>query len=167
MKTNYMKGVIFLIAFVCIMLFPVQPVSATQQGTDGSELQVEQAQHLEIQLGEDWAGTAFQLKTDSGLYPGDILVDTDGVLRLEIGGSQSYILSCLNLNLTPSETDETQPEEDKTDTKHLASVEIPKTTLILFGGGLIVAVITLVGAHFLSRRDAEDAEYDEYDDDEI
>ena len=53
-------------------------------------------QNLEIQLGQSWAGVEFQLKTDFGMYPGVIPVGADGILRLEIGGSENYILSCLN-----------------------------------------------------------------------
>lgn len=74
--------------------------------TDGSELQVVQPEKLEIQLGLAWAGVEFQLKTDSGLYPNSIAVGEDGVLRLEMGGSSSYILSCLNSNFAVP-----QPEE--------------------------------------------------------
>ena len=75
--------------------------------TDGSELQVVQPEQLEIQLGIAWAGVEFQLRTDSGLYPNTISVGDDGVLRLEIGGSSSYILSCVGFtNTLPS----TEPE---------------------------------------------------------
>ena len=64
--------------------------------TDGSELQIAQPEQLEIQLGTAWAGAEFQLRTDYGLYPALIPVGDDGVLRLEIGGSGRYILSCVN-----------------------------------------------------------------------
>lgn len=70
-------------------------VSAENQGTDGTEIQVMEAEQLEIQLGKEWAGREFQLKTDSGLYPGTITVGEDGVLRTELGGSTRYILTCM------------------------------------------------------------------------
>ena len=44
--------------------------SAENQGTEGTEMQVMEAEQLEIQLGKEWAGREFQLKTDAGLYPG-------------------------------------------------------------------------------------------------
>lgn len=67
-----------------------------KDGTDGTELQVMEAEKLEVQLGVDWAGTEFQLKTDAGLYQGTITIYQDGVLRLEIGASKYYVLSCMN-----------------------------------------------------------------------
>ncbi len=70
-------------------------VSAENQGTDGTEIQVMEAEQLEIQLGKEWAGKEFQLKTDAGLYPGTITVGEDGVLRTELGGSTRYILTCM------------------------------------------------------------------------
>ena len=79
-------------------------VSAENQGTDGTEIQVMEAEQLELQLGKEWAGTEFQLKTDAGLYPGTITVGEDGVLRTELGGSTRYILTCMlteSLNASP------------------------------------------------------------------
>lgn len=70
-------------------------VSAENQGTDGTEMQMMEAEQLEIQLGKEWSGREFQLKTDSGLYPGTITVGEDGVLRTELGGSTHYILTCM------------------------------------------------------------------------
>lgn len=70
-------------------------VSAENQGTDGTEIQVMEAEQLEVQLGKEWAGREFQLKTDAGLYPGTIAVGEDGVLRTELGGSSRYILTCM------------------------------------------------------------------------
>lgn len=69
--------------------------SAENQGTDGTEMQVMEAEQLEVQLGKEWAGREFQLKTDAGLYPGMITVGEDGVLRTELGGSKRYILTCM------------------------------------------------------------------------
>ena len=70
-------------------------VLAENQGTNGTEIQVMEAEHLEVQLGKEWAGREFQLKTDAGLYPGTITVGEDGVLRTELGGSTRYILTCM------------------------------------------------------------------------
>lgn len=68
-------------------------VSAENQGTEGTEIQVMEAEQLEVQLGKEWVGREFQLKTDAGLYPGTITVGEDGVLRTELGGSTRYILT--------------------------------------------------------------------------
>lgn len=80
-------------------------VSAENQGTNGPEIQVMEAEQLEVQLGKEWAGREFQLKTDAGLYPGTITVGEDGVLRTELGGSTRYILTCM-LTENPDDTEQ-------------------------------------------------------------
>ena len=64
-----------------------------------------EAEQLEVQLGKEWAGREFQLKTDAGLYPGTITVGEDGVLRTELGGSTRYILTCM-LTGNPDDTEQ-------------------------------------------------------------
>lgn len=113
MKLKIAKAVALGLAMVCLFCFPV-PASATAQGTDGTELEVIQPQNLEIQLGKSWAGVEFELKTDAGMYPGVITVGEDGVLRLEIGGSENYILSCLNSTVEVPIPGETMPAEEVT-----------------------------------------------------
>ena len=115
MKMKILKCVALVMAMVCILCFPV-PASATSQGTDGTELEVIQPSNLEIQLGESWAGVEFELKTDAGMYPGVIIVGEDGVLRLEIGGSENYILSCLNSTVEIPIPGETVPVDESTET---------------------------------------------------
>lgn len=117
MKANIWKCVALVLALMCILTFPID-VSAASQGTNGDELQVVEPEQLVIQLGEDWAGVEFELKTDAGMYPGTIAVGADGVLRLEIGGSKNYTLSCLNSSVpspTPQDShlQETNPQENE------------------------------------------------------
>ena len=107
MKTKLAKGILLILSLLCILCVPVTPVYAVQQGTDGSELQVVKAEQLEIQLGTAWSGVEFQLKTDAGVYPGAVKVGTDGVLRLEIGGSSRYILTCMNSSTSIPEPEDT------------------------------------------------------------
>ena len=111
MKLKIAKAVALVLAMVCLFCIPV-PASAASQGTDGTELEVIQPQNLEIQLGESWAGVEFELKTDAGMYPGVITVGEEGVLRLEIGGSENYILSCLNSTVEIPLPGETVPVEE-------------------------------------------------------
>ena len=87
-----------MLALLCCILMCTGVVYATGDDTDGTELQVAQPVILEVQLGPQWAGVEFQLKTDAGLYPGTIAVGQDGILRTELGNSGSYVLSCLTLN---------------------------------------------------------------------
>ena len=186
MKWKIAKAMALVMALICLLCFPV-PVSAISQGTDGTELEVLQPQNLEIQLGQEWAGVEFTLKTDFGMYPGVIPVGADGILRLEIGGSENYILSCLNSSADipgPSETqptaDETSPLPDVEITDETLSTEestpndtsdeksfagIPVAHIIQFGGGMMIAVGTLAGLHFRQKRSEKHAvgSYDEND----
>ena len=91
---------IFLLAAAFLFSGSVLPCPCVFADTDGSEIIVVQPEKLEIQLGMDWIGAEFQLRTDQGLYPDLIPVGNDGVLRLEIGGSGSYILSCVSTGRT-------------------------------------------------------------------
>ena len=190
MKTKIWKFVSLVLALMCILTFPIG-VSAASQGTNGDEMQVATPEKLEIHLGQEWAGVTFELTTDYGKYPDPIPVGEDGVLRLEIGGSSSYVLSCLSSETeapAPSETSpsenapsESTPAEDATVSKdELEDIEdvtptepteedgkvagIPVSHIIMFGGGLLVAVGALIGINYFQKRRANASnEYDEND----
>lgn len=195
----------------CVLCTPAASVRAESQGTDGTEIQVMEAEKLEIQLGAGWAGVEFQLKTDAGMYPGTIKVGEDGVLRTELGGSRSYVLTCMASAVaapetaqTPATTEETQTEtgnidgeesdshEDLEDTDSVPDTEpgmeqeasseiqeegsitgqlgtvagIPVTHIILFVGGMVLAVGSLIAMYIMKRRREADDDYedeDEYD----
>ena len=198
MKMKIAKVVALVLAMVCIFCFPV-PASATAQGTDGTEMEVIQPQNLEIQLGESWAGVEFELKTDAGMYPGVITVGEDGVLRLEIGGSENYILSCVNSTVEAPIPGETAPMEEGTvseeapteegvpsepsgpteatgeadaeptetlpaDTDEGTVAGIPVKHIVLFAGGLNLAVGALVGIHLYQKRSGNSNNSDDDDD---
>ncbi len=196
-------GALMAFSLGALMLFPV-PASAAE-GTEGSEMQVLQPEQLEIQLGSGWAGVEFELKTDAGMYPGTIPVGEDGVLRLEIGGSSSYVLTCLNSAVSvpdptqvPATTEDTKEEakeqkeetakaeaegiqagsqetnsvqEESAEPENVPSEEnaentvagIPVLHLALFGGGMTLAVGSLIAMYIMKRRRALDADYEEDD----
>ena len=190
MKVKNVKAAALILAMLCILCFPI-PASAVSQGTDGTELQVMKPQNLEIHLGESWAGVEFELNTDAGKYPGIIPVGEDGVLRLEIGGSENYILSCMNSAVAIPASNESIPagtemiseaesgndspnmnEESASSTEETVPAEtstehtiagIPIAHLTLFVGGLIVAAGTLTGIHISQKRSAAHGDYDEND----
>jgi hypothetical protein len=175
MKHKSIKSILLVVAMLCVLCFPVQVMAETQQGTNGDELQLMEAQKLEIQLGADWAGVEFQLKTDAGLYPGTVKVGQDGVLRMEIGGSKSYILTCMNSAVEVPEvtqapaTTETESEQNNSETdsaeKGGATVAgIPVLHIVLFGGGMVVAIGALIAMHVVKRRRESEPVYDEDDD---
>jgi hypothetical protein len=173
-----------ILACALMAAFAAGPVYAD---TDGTELQVAQAQKLEIQLGVQWAGVEFQLKTDTGLYPEPIAVGEDGVLRTEIGGSTTYILSCLNspvLIPDPDLASDPDPAAADPDPAALASEPsagtaelpadqsgpgapadpeasgpdevsgIPITHIVLFGGGMLLAIGALIVMRVAKKRKA-------------
>lgn len=175
MKHKTIKSILLVVAMLCVLCFPVQVMAETQQGTKGDELQLMEAQKLEIQLGAEWAGVEFQLKTDAGLYPGTVKVGQDGVLRMEIGGSKSYILTCMNSAVEVPEptqapaTTETDPEESNSETDSAedgsATVAgIPVLHIVLFTGGMVVAIGALIAMHVVKRRRESEPAYDDDDD---
>jgi hypothetical protein len=104
------------------------------------------------------------------------------VLRLEIGGSENYILSYLNSSSDiPSTGDELQPEEGSEaptepeegtmpvestpeDSEEGNQVQIPVKHMVLFGGGLILALMALAGIHYSQSKRAAVSRDDEEDD---
>lgn len=172
-KTNRFLSI--LVAMLCIIAIvcagPVYAVpELMNQGTNGDELNVVSAQKLEIQLGTEWSGKKFQLKTDVGLYPGDIIVDSDGILRLEIGGSTSYILSCVGLSEVSSDkssSDNTESVENDIETDvgqedmQKSVSEIPIKHIVIFAIVILVAVGLLVAVRFMGQSQDNDDEDDE------
>lgn len=184
MKTIYNK--IILVAVICICIFSLTtPVYATQQGTNGDELQLIEPAQLEIQLGPNWAGVEFQMKKDAGIYPDTIAVGNDGILRLEIGGSSEYILSCMNSSVSVPKPDgyttssESTQAPATTESNLISSTDdgksesgdygtiagIPIKHLVFFIVGMILAIGSLVMIHMTKNKrentQNEDAEEDE------
>lgn len=174
MQVKTLKSVFLLLAMVCVLCFPVQVSAETQQGTDGDELQVLEAEQLEIQLGADWAGVEFELKTDAGMYPGDVVVGEDGILRLEIGGSKSYILTCMNSSVQVPDPEQAPATEEAsendsagtTQTEESTAAGIPTMHLILFGGGMAIAIGTLIGLYVIKRCKQLNPQYQDDDEEE-
>ncbi len=172
-----------IMLFACCLLMCTRITYAAGDDTDGTELQVAQPVVLQIQLGQQWAGTEFQLKTNAGLYPGTITVGQDGILRTELGSSGTYILSCVNSGVTvlppddnpvPAEQDDvatdaddiTQGTEDP-EPQHNTVDGIPVMHLVLLGGGLLLALGALLTMRIVSRRHSSgDTFLDDEDEDE-
>lgn len=203
MKKKFVKAVSLVAALACLLCFPVK-ASAASQGTNGTELEVVQAQKLQVQLGEAWAGVEFQLRTDAGKYPDPIPVGENGILELEIGGSENYLLTCLNsrveipelgeteaaqedaaeetaaadatentVDATDAATEGTEVTEMPTEEAEEPTVEadaeiakigdVPVTHVIIFAGGLIIAVALLIFMHMhqKNRNNLDDSNDDE------
>ena len=176
------KASLPILSVLCLMLLFSNKVYAD---TDGSELQVAHPSLLEIQLGPEWAGVEFQLKTDDGIYPGVIVVDEYGILRTEMGNSEKYILSCLDSSVTlPLPAESTSHENNDTisnsdeinnmqvESGNIVSTEtdrseIPVKHIILFGIGILVSVVILVALQIVKKKsnEGEKTLYKEDDDD--
>lgn len=183
MKQKYLaKAASGLLALLCISCISFTPAYAVPQGTEGDELQVVEAQKLEVQLGTNWAGVEFMLKTDAGLYPDVIPVGEDGVLRMEIGGSKAYVLSCLRSDIAaplPAEkqtpvTFKLEAEQNPEDPKQPAEktentvAGIPVKHLVIFIAGIVLAVSALIAMAILKKRreNSSEPDYDDDNDDE-
>lgn len=175
MKSKSITSILLVLAMLCILCFPVQVLAETKQGTTGDELQLMEAEKLEIQLGTEWAGVEFQLKTDAGLYPGTVKVGQDGVLRMEIGGSKSYILTCMNSAVevpevtqapatTETDSEQNNSETDSAEEGSATVAGIPVLHIVLFAGGMTVAIGALIAMSVVKRRREDDAAYEDEDD---
>lgn len=168
----------------CCMAFLAIPTLAYADA-DGTEIQItDHPEQLVIQLGQEWAGVEFELKTDAGLYPQPIVVDETGILKMELGGSQTYTLSAMNSTVpAPSasatqngkDNDENAPvilenndvpnQETASESEESSLIKgIPNTHLFLFGGGLIVCVGALIAMRVLKQRRSSQEDTEEYDD---
>lgn len=147
--------------------------------TDGTEPKItQQPDQLILQLGARWAGVEFELRTDAGIFPAPVVVDASGVLRMDLGGSTTYTLSCMESTVPipdpsqPTSTGEepAQDQQEPSDTKQppasptpeQSRQSIPTMHLVLFLVALAAGIGCLV-AFFLSkrRRRMEESEWDE------
>lgn len=155
--------------------------------TDGTEPQItQQPDQLVLQLGTRWSGVEFELRTDAGLFPVPIVVDERGVLTMDLGGSKTYTLSCINSTVPipgpdASEEQATDPgqaqssaeeiPQTNTSTQNQSATEqgnrIPTGAVVLFLIGFVCAVGGLIALYISKRRQLEAYDdWDENDEDE-
>lgn len=153
--------------------------------TDGTEPKItQQPDQLVLQLGARWAGVEFELRTDAGMFPVPLVVDSTGVLTMDLGGSKTYTLSCINSSVpipdpipeqsegaeqlpstTPDPNTQQQlPPADLQQQDQSAKETdsgIPLGALVIFLVGLAAGVGGLVALHLSKRRRQE--RYDEWE----
>lgn len=151
--------------------------------TDGTEPKItQQPDQLVLQLGTRWAGVEFELRTDAGVFPAPIIVDETGVLTMDLGGSTTYTLSCINSTVPipdPAQDASPAPQQAAEDGQATvsdplqqtdSSGRIPIGTLIIFLLGLACAAGGLIALYLSKRRrqpvyeewDEEDEEDEDY-----
>lgn len=168
----------FSLMLVLVLALSLAMSTVAFADTDGTEPKItQQPDQLVLQLGARWAGVEFELRTDAGIFPMPVVVDESGVLRMDLGGSTTYTLSCLNSTVPiPDPTVTTDPDDQPQPNPTVPEQNDPipsqpqpqKTALplpaIIFFVGLAAAVAGLVMLR-ISKRHRE-AAYEEWDDDE-
>lgn len=148
--------------------------------TDGTEPKItQQPDQLVLQLGTRWAGVEFELRTDAGVFPAPIVVDETGVLTMDLGGSTTYTLSCINSTVPipdpPAEqVPDTQQQPDSSAQQPSGQVQqpqeqvpagdpagVPIAPMVVFFIGLACGIGGLV-ALYLAKRRRQQADYDEW-----
>ena len=137
--------------------------------TDGTEPKItQQPDQLVLQLGARWAGVEFELRTDAGVFPVPIVVDETGVLTMDLGGSTTYTLSCINstVPIPDPSTEQTpagsaqQPSEETQQPQEQPAAEDPSTgipivPLAVFLIGLVCGIGVLIALYISKRRSLE------------
>lgn len=151
---------------------------AAYADTDPSTPKItQQPDQLILQLGARWAGVEFELRTDAGVFPVPVVVDASGLLTMDLGGSTTYTLSCLDSTVPipdPEPAAVSDPQTRVPDTassKQDSAAQSASTAakgntgaLLLFLAGLALAVFGGVTFYLAWRR--QSAGYADWDDDE-
>lgn len=172
MKRRYRFPLTLLLAIALSLAMS----TAAFADTDGTEPKiVQQPDQLVLQLGTRWAGVEFELRTDAGIFPAPVVVDENGVLTMDLGGSTTYTLSCIN-STAPipdpgSEQSDPPPSVSPDPTPEVPSSPQPETgnnslplPAVIFLVGLAVAGGAFIALHITKKR--QDYGYDEWEDDE-
>lgn len=166
-----------------ILAFALAPAALADTGSDTPKI-AQQPDQLVLQLGTRWAGVEFELRTDAGIFPVPVVVDETGVLRMDLGGSTTYTLSCIESSVPiptpessglPAADGDTQPADglppqqpSQTPAPDPAPAStqqsVPLGPLVVFLIGLAAAGGALVTLQISKHR--AQAGYDEWDDED-
>ncbi len=162
-------------AIIAALAFPL----TAHADTNGSEIKLtDQPDQLILQLGPEWAGVEFELKTDAGVFPAPVIVDYTGILKMDLGGSSVYTLTCLTSPVAvpipeaSEQTPATTPSEEAPSTEPDLADEnqsdseaaIPTGILVFFILGLVAAVGGLLAMRYFKNRHSP-RQYDDEEDD--
>ena len=153
---------------------------AAYADTDANTPQItQQPDQLVLQLGARWAGVEFELRTDAGVFPVPVVVDESGILRMDLGGSTTYTLSCINSTVpipdpSAEQVPDTQQQPDSSAQQPSGQVQqpqeqvpagepagVPIAPMVVFFVGLACGIGGLV-ALYLAKRRRQQADYDEW-----
>ena len=172
MKRRYRFPLTLLLAIALSLAMS----TAAFADTDGTEPKiVQQPDQLVLQLGTRWAGVEFELRTDAGIFPAPVVVDENGVLTMDLGGSTTYTLSCIN-STTPIPDAEPAPTDPPPSTSPDPVPEAPDSPqkaeqqdglplpAVIFLIGLAVVAGVFATLHIIKKR--QEYAYDEWEDEE-
>lgn len=166
----------FPLTFLLVMILSLVMGTAAFADTDGTEPKITQKpDQLVLQLGTRWAGVEFELRTDAGIFPVPVVVDEYGVLTMDLGGSTTYTLSCINSTapIPDPEPRQTDPLESVSpapapDVPSSSQPEVQKGPFplpaVIFLMGLAAASGAFAAFHIIKRR--QEYDYDEWEDEE-
>ena len=162
------------VLLAAVLSLAISPAALADTGDNTPKI-TKQPEQLVLQLGTRWAGVEFELRTDAGVFPAPIAVDESGVLRMDLGGSSTYTLSCIESSLpipdpqqgaeqgdaqTPPTTDEAtsqQPPEPAPQPEPLPPTPEPEPAQR--------SVPICLAALYITKRNQQGA-YEEWEDDE-
>lgn len=160
-----------------VLVLGLSPAALAAADTDENTPRlVQQPDQLVLQLGTRWAGVEFELRTDAGAFPVPVVVDEFGVLTMDLGGSTTYTLSCLNSE-TPIpdpgvelEPDEEQPvQETPVPTQQPSPAPAQDEHISIFSVILFLVGVALAaggGVAFFFAKRSQTLDYDDWEDEE-
>ena len=125
-----------------------------------------QPDQLVLQLGTRWTGVEFELRTDAGKFPVPVVVDETGVLTMDLGGSSTYTLSCLESSVPlpePEVEPVKEPAEDLPAPQEPTEGDSPSHLLAVF---LLLLLAVIVIAALVYMKHQRRPHYDNWEDDE-
>lgn len=152
-----------LLAFLLMLVMSPAVLADTDENTPRI---IQQPDQLVLQLGVRWAGVEFELRTDAGRFPVPVVVDESGVLTMDLGGSTTYTLSCMESSVPvpspePEPVDE-PPAEPQADTSESSGPSAARVLLVL---AVLLLIIVILAALFFAKRQQQ-SPYDSWEDEE-
>ncbi len=125
-----------------------------------------QPDQLVLQLGTRWAGVEFELRTDAGRFPVPVVVDESGVLTMDLGGSTTYTLSCMESSVpVPSPEPEPEAEPQPESPPETGEPSSPSAAHVLLVLAVLLLVAVILAALFFAKRQHQ-SPYDSWEDEE-
>lgn len=152
-----------LLAFALMLALSPAALADTDKNTPRITQQPDQ---LVLQLGVRWAGVEFELRTDAGRFPVPVVVNESGVLTMDLGGSTTYTLSCMESSVpVPSPEPEQEAEPQPEAPPETEETSGPSAAHVLLVLAVLLLVIVILAALFFAKRQQQ-APYDSWEDEE-